>query len=178
MKPRYVPQTGFGNIPHGYVTTTGMPKQHMHNWQETCLVGERRCLVCGTVVTFDHREGNMPSINDWAAKAAERIVYGKNGPISEERIAAIIATFAEPLVALLRESRREHLHVEDDTWYCCGACTHECESDDPGHEHSEGCCVSSHDNVPKRVQGVCDCGAAAWNARLDAALAGERPASR
>ena len=128
----------------------------------------------------------MSSIKDWAARAAARIVMedfvkvrGQEAcDAAESRIAAIIATFAEPLVVALRESRLEHHHCEDDSWYCCGACTHECEAveEDPGHEHSEGCCVDSHDN-PKRVQGVCDCGADAWNARVGAALAGEKPAS-
>ena len=125
----------------------------------------------------------MGSINDWAAKTAERICYevgrvkrkgdGVEPDVaSKNRIAAIIATFAEPLVALLREARRGHHHEEDDAWYCCGACTHECEAveEDQGHEHDESCCVESTMN---RVQGICDCGADAWNAKVDAALAGQ-----
>lgn len=109
----------------------------------------------------------MASVNDWAAKAADRIdneirmpslgSSAKRRP-SKERIAAIIATFAEPLVALLRESRREHHHC-DDSWYCCPMC----ESEDHGRL-GEG--PGHHDRK-------CTCGAAAWNARVDAALAGE-----
>lgn len=121
----------------------------------------------------------MPSINDWAAKAATRIVMEEFVKVrgqaaceaAESRIAAIIATYAEPLIALLRESKRPHYHNEDDQWYCCGACTHECWviEEDQDHEHDKNCCVDSHD-IPKRIQGVCDCGAAEWNARINRAL--------
>ena len=51
----------------------------------------------------------MPSINDWAAKAAREIVIDMDlRERYEERIAAIIATFAESLTRLLREAKREH----------------------------------------------------------------------
>lgn len=120
----------------------------------------------------------MASINDWAAKAANRIAdevtYGKNrNGRSVERIAAIIATYAAPLLTLLEASRRSHLHVEDDTWYCCGACAHPCDNDEGDHEHDESCCVDSHDGASPREQGVCNCGATAWNAKVDAALSGK-----
>lgn len=112
----------------------------------------------------------MSSINDWASKAAHRIATEITFGVPhvprqrhENRIAAIIATFAEPLVALLKESRREHHHC-DDSWYCCGKCKSE--------DHC-GITLTSHD-APKRRAGVCDCGADAWNARVDAALAGEK----
>lgn len=64
------------------------------------------------------------------------------------------------LVALLRESKREHYHC-DDSWYCCGACTH------PDHCDMGVC---SHEGESARVQGVCNCGADTWNARVDVAL--------
>ena len=71
------------------------------------------------------------------------------------------------LLALLAESKREHAHCEDDAWYCCRACR------DPDHglvagEHlGEG-----HDTWPRDhpvVPGVCTCGAAEWNAKVDEA---------
>ena len=146
MKPHYVPPTGFGNIPHEYVTTTNKPQ-----------------------------EDKMPSINDWAAKAAERIAFefvvATSAKRSAERIAAIIATFAEPLVALLREARREHHHdpvsnYEHDRG-CCPQCT--CESWNPvAKSQDEGELDAEHEPNSNEI---CDCGADAWNARVDATLA-------
>lgn len=118
---------------------------------------------------------------DWATKAAERIDDEYRLPSlgssrthrpTISRLAAIIATFAAPLLTLLQESRRSHYHC-DDSWYCCGACTHKCDAveEDPGHEHDENCCVESL-VVGHRVQGVCNCGADAWNARVEAVLQG------
>ena len=118
----------------------------------------------------------MASIHDWASKAAQKIVDDLPPRRGEqprvERIAAIIATFAEPLLKLLAESRRAHHHEEDDSWYCCGACAHECDAveEDPGHEHDDSCCVETRRG---REQGICDCGASAWNTKVDAALAGK-----
>jgi len=119
----------------------------------------------------------MPSVNDWAAKAAHKIVddFGLDEGRSKERIAAIVATFAEPLVALLRDSHRNHYHCEGDDWQCCGKCTHECTMIEDGeldHEHDESCCVSGMGYG--RKNGVCNCGADAWNARVDAALNGDK----
>lgn len=86
----------------------------------------------------------MPSVNDWAAKAAERIYeefpISTHGMPKVERIAAIIATFAAPLVALLRESRRE----------CSTTCRAYGNYQPPYEE--------------------CSCGADEWNARVDKAL--------
>ena len=114
----------------------------------------------------------MASINDWAAKAAQRIVDEHDplrrglDPPGPERIAAIIATFAEPLMKLLRESKREHDHfpdgdIRDGT--CCPRC-----------------CCASWPNDPEadfepepNSDDPCSCGADAWNAKVDAALAGE-----
>ncbi len=118
----------------------------------------------------------MSSIKDWASDAAEHISLEfllRMGHLKREeatdRIAAIIATFAKPLIDLVEAFRREHYHC-DDSWYCCGKCMH---SDHfPTHEEDY---PSSHDG---RVSGKCDCGADAWNARVDAAMAGqERPAA-
>lgn len=109
----------------------------------------------------------MPNINGWAAKAAEGIssefpsIKFPDMLPSDERIAAIIATFAEPLVALLREARREHFHSERDTLDCCPQCRRDLGL--PGYKCTGG--------WPK--DGSCTCGASKWNARIDAALAGE-----
>lgn len=115
----------------------------------------------------------ISSINDWASRAAERVrdeyrsaaEWGSTP--SQERVAAIIATFAEPLLKLLSEARRVHHHEKDDSWYCCGACTHPCENDEEDHEHDDSCCVES---TMDRVQGKCDCGADAWNKKIEEAL--------
>jgi len=115
----------------------------------------------------------MSSVNDWAAKAARRIdeEYPFNREIArprptKDRIAAIIATFAEPLVALLRESRRDHHHAADGD-VCDGACCPQC------------CCCESWPDDPEgdfeptpNSDAACTCGAAEWNARIDAALEG------
>jgi hypothetical protein len=104
----------------------------------------------------------MSSINDWAAKAAERIddeyphARRKQRP-STERIAAIIATFAEPLMAMLREAKREHSR---------GYLSEE--SDHPP-------CKKSHEDYAEKFDGPCTCGADAWNAKIDTVLAGETP---
>ena len=86
----------------------------------------------------------MPSINDWAARAAERIadepILKKRDKQWEERVAAIIATFAAPILKLLEESR--HVHYE---------CTRE------GDEEN-----TTPDD--------CTCGADEWNKKIDEAL--------
>jgi hypothetical protein len=50
-------------------------------------------------------------LHDWASKAAQHIYNElpriRNRP-RVEHIAAIIATYAEPLISLLQESKREH----------------------------------------------------------------------
>jgi hypothetical protein len=88
----------------------------------------------------------MASVNDWATKAAQHIHDElpriRNRP-RVDRIAAIIATYAEPLIVLLTESKREH----------------------------EEMCA----NQRIVFTGICHCGADAWNARVDAVLAGTEP---
>ncbi len=99
----------------------------------------------------------MPSINDWAMKAANKIVselWGKKrAEVRPERIAAIIATYAEPLMTLLRETKREH-------GYLCIKCT----------------MTLAHGGMPvpkeKVDEGTCTCGADEWNARVDAVISG------
>ncbi len=123
----------------------------------------------------------MASINDWAAKAASHIDAEIRLPSrgsgvaykpTRERIAAIIATFAEPLTALLRDSRREHFHYENAGSYqerdCCPQCTCEswdavARSQDAGHLDAER---EPNSDEP------CTCGADAWNARVNAAIEG------
>lgn len=126
----------------------------------------------------------MASIEDWAAKTARRIVDEYNDrriPRKDEaHVAAIVATFAEPLVALLRESHRSHYHCDDNWWYCCGKCTHGDHVMCPGgddHEHDASCYLpscytGSHDGEASRTSGVCNCGADAWNARVAEVLNG------
>lgn len=58
--------------------------------------------------------------------------------------------YARDIMNALCEERRDHIHRFAGSWYCCGAC--------PLHED--------------RTPGECDCGADAWNARLDAVLGG------
>jgi len=90
----------------------------------------------------------------WTEKAARRILddatvrayylarFSKppSQDATEARIAAIIEKFAEPLVNLLRESKREH--------------------EDPGP-----CCMTVCSPNEK-----CDCGADEWNAKIDEVL--------
>lgn len=75
--------------------------------------------------------------------------------LSEDVPCRAPAKLAE-LVALLRESKREHHHCGD-SWYCCPLCLHE----DHGRRG-----MRQDDN------GTCNCGASAWNARVDEALKG------
>ena len=105
-------------------------------------------------------EGEIMSTEDWAAKAARRIKQGIDAQVAnhtylqEERIAAVIATFAEPLVKLLRESRREHSRTYLDEM-----------NDYPP------CPLSDVDAIGDEK---CTCGADAFNAKIDAVLAGDR----
>lgn len=96
------------------------------------------------------------STTDWATKAAEEIrskVIAEGGTsamqfITNSDIASIIAAHAEPLVALLRESRREHMT-----------------------KTSEWCPKSDFDYEDDPTV-TCTCSASAWNAKVDAALKG------
>jgi hypothetical protein len=76
----------------------------------------------------------LNSIHDWASRAAAKILdeYSENIPgigdryraTSEARVAAIIATFAEPWLKLLREPRPHATWCATDRreWECdCGA---------------------------------------------------------
>lgn len=110
----------------------------------------------------------MTSIHDWATRAALRIKSERSA--STEHIAAIIATFAEPLLKVIHESRREHRHVElvlgsiastpvPVTAFCCPQCT--CLSwgnDEPDAEHEP------NSDEP------CNCGASIWNEKIERAL--------
>ncbi len=100
----------------------------------------------------------MSNIKDWTTQAAKRII-DEPQPANADRIAAIIETFAKPWLKFL--VKRKHQHVEEDSYYCCGACTCPCDDD---HEHSVSCCVFDYH---ARKQGVCDCGADEWNAQLE-----------
>lgn len=102
----------------------------------------------------------MSSIHDWASKAADYIHESyrpRNLRPTKERTAAVIATYAEPLIKLLRETERKHRH---DALYhrtCCPQCT--CQSND--YEAEE-----PNSDKP------CDCGAAEWNEKIEQALSG------
>jgi hypothetical protein len=111
----------------------------------------------------------MLSVNDWAAKAAARILDEYAGARlprnAQDHVAAIIATFAEPLVRLLNEARREHHHTADGDprdGVCCPQCCCQSWPDDP-----EG----DFEPTPNSDE-PCTCGTDAWNARVDAALEG------
>ena len=108
----------------------------------------------------------MASVNDWAAKAARRILddlpplrpRGSTTTKSErypteERIAAIIATFAEPLTQLLQKAKREH-RVEEDPM--------------------DDCPMRMTEELNERLhrKHECDCGADAWNKKIDDVLNG------
>lgn len=117
----------------------------------------------------------MANVNDWTTKAARRIrgdmdYWGDKllPHDKEERIAAIIATFAEPLMTLLRESKRMHRHDtpldEDETNDCCPQCA--CDSW-IGTERI----MTDNDEYPANRPGeLCTCGAAEWNAKIDEVL--------
>ena len=111
-------------------------------------------------------------VYDWASKAAERIddeyphARRQDRP-TVARIAAIIATYADPLIRLLMEAKKAHDHVADGDvrdGTCCPQCCCESWPDDP-----EG----DFEPTPNRPDEPCACGADAWNARIDAALAGK-----
>jgi hypothetical protein len=112
------------------------------------------------LVNFVHQDPNLQHNVSWIV-----------ANVHEARIATIIATFAEPLVALLRDARREHYHC-DDSWYCCGKCTHSDHIYRVEGEWQEGDEYPLSEGFAGRVKGRCTCGADAWNARVGAALAG------
>lgn len=118
----------------------------------------------------------MPSINDWAAKAADRIVDEVSENVqwrnrrlvspSKDRIAAIIATLAEPLMRLLRDSYRMHRHDPSYNQYvCCPRCA--CNSW-VGSEQV----MTDDDEYPPNIDEPCDCGADEWNERVRKVLNG------
>jgi hypothetical protein len=100
-------------------------------------------------------------IDDWVSKASTAIfddfemedmidLTAAGQQAIKTRIASIIAAHAEPLVALLRESKREHMST-------CEAISHR-RSDDGGVTFA----------WPAKA---CTCGARAWNAMVEASLA-------
>lgn len=68
------------------------------------------------------------------------------------------------LEALLADARRTHYHCED-SWYCCPQCTH------PDHGLAPGEICGGNSNRDSKPSDACNCGAAEWNARVNAALA-------
>ena len=88
---------------------------------------------------------------NWTEKAAQQIEQELTDTDFEllppGRLAVIIATHAEPLVALL--ARREHYHDIGNVYNCCACC---------------GCA-----NFPTMFV-KCTCGADTWNARVDLIL--------
>lgn len=90
-------------------------------------------------------------VHDWASKAAEYICgEGKQRP---DRVAAVIAHFAEPLVALLRASTRAHHGGYQD------------------ENSDESPCPKYNDEFNDDEK--CTCGADEWNAKIDAVLDGK-----
>lgn len=120
----------------------------------------------------------MGSVNDWAAKAAEKICYDHGFVVRQgagvvpdrykaQRIAAIIATYAKPLMLLLQQTQKQHRH-EEDSRRCCPRCT--CKSwESVAQEHDDG----NLDAEPTpNSENPCTCGADEWNKRVDAAIEG------
>lgn len=110
----------------------------------------------------------MPSVNDWATKAAQKICcdytlaryVGHASFVADEEqvkeLSTIIAGHAAPLVALLQESHREHIFALDSRRGTLRAAI-------------KGCRAKFFPDDP------CTCGADAWNARVDAILSRTEP---
>ena len=114
----------------------------------------------------------MPSVYDWATKCAEKIRewvnhewslrefsditvdQGEAIKMHADRIAAIVALHAGPLVTLLRE---------------CGRGVHSKGYNEESSDYPP--CPKSHEFGD--ADDKCTCGADAWNARVDAALRGD-----
>lgn len=77
---------------------------------------------------------------------------------------AVTIRHAEPLLALLRESKRQHYHSIN-SYYCCPKCNNK--EEHPGLE--EGETVGSVSGTAHDTE-ECVCGVDAWNARVDALL--------
>lgn len=106
-------------------------------------------------------------VYDWAAKCGAYL-HAEGVRLSSHRIAAVVAHFAEPLVKLLREAKREHHHVADGDirdGTCCPQCCCQSWPDDP---------ESDFEPTPNGDE-PCTCGADKWNAKIDAVLQGEEP---
>ena len=86
----------------------------------------------------------MPSIQDWAARAAKHIADSERKS-SVERIAAVISYFTKPLEDLLRASKRAH---------------------------AETCSRVNEEESDLEPDDLCTCGADEWNKKVDAALDG------
>jgi hypothetical protein len=124
------------------------------------IIIEQTSALNGVEYVYSIKEKVMASINDWATKAAHRIkaevneATGNPRNVSVERLAAIIVLHAEPLITLLAQAKKSH-H---------GGYIDESSEENP--------CPLYED---KNSAGPCTCGADDWNARIDAALIGERP---
>ena len=91
----------------------------------------------------------------------------QNARAKHDAVGDALATYCRETIeclqrsrSLLAESIREHYHC-DDSWYCCGKCD--------AADHGGGL-PHTHDGEAARVEGVCNCGADAWNAKVEAAL--------
>jgi hypothetical protein len=82
-------------------------------------------------------------------------------PSSRRKVPASYRPVLAKLARDLERTRRTHSHC-DDSWYCCGMCTH------PDHSSGPEDYPASHRN---RTSGRCDCGAASWNETLERLLA-------
>lgn len=104
----------------------------------------------------------MASTIDWASRAAEHIIDELCDTLSiertmtfavfegkQERIAAIILAYADPLITLLQKARRKHHNTLTDYggWAC-------------------GVFIENADGSTE----ACTCGADAWNEKIDNAL--------
>lgn len=100
----------------------------------------------------NQERNDMPSVNDWAARAA-RFILDQEKP-DAERIAAIIEIYARPLLDVLRAMEsRGHRHVPGDSYYCCPRCDHSDHSLEEGEViEPEGKCKCGFDELQQRFQ--------------------------
>lgn len=117
--------------------------------QDIISLIERHCPFKRNTVYVPMMTVEPGNIQDWATVAAS-YVHGE-GLKNVSRTAAVIATFAKPLMDALEAAKRPHHKGYNDE-----------SSDYPP-------CPCSHDDSENEK---CTCGAAEWNSKIDAVLRG------
>ena len=136
---------------------------------------DQHCSACDLAefsgVTYESTHGVSMFVKDWVKEAAYQIY---NESLELDHVEEIIRHYcpfkqdtayvpvdeARCLTSLLIDSKRDHTHCED-SWYCCGKCQ--------AADHL----LSADEWLPPnryRTSGVCNCGADAWNQRVDEAV--------